>query len=75
MHGQHFHVSVTISHSPLDVKTASPAAKDLHHHELARDKKPVEGGKVCMHPAYQPLGAGAGVNGATVDPLSFRASP
>jgi len=42
--GQHSCAFVTQSHSPLDVETASLAAKGLHHHELARDKKPVERG-------------------------------
>ena len=59
------------SDSPLDVKTARPAAKNLHHHELARHKKPAEG-RVCMHPAHQPLGAGAGINGPQVILLDLR---
>lgn len=48
IHGQHLHICFILSHCPLHVKSASPAAKDLHHHELGRDKKLVEGGRyVC----------------------------
>lgn len=48
-HGQHPCAIYTDDFSPLDVETASPAAEDLHHHELARDKKPGKGGgrNVC----------------------------
>lgn len=50
------------------MNTASPATKDLHHHDVARDKKPVEGtGKFAP--------CTAGFKGAPVDPFSLRASP
>lgn len=61
-------------HSPLDVKTASPAIKDLHHHELASDKKPVEGGGMYA-PCISASGCRFCSQGATVDPYSLWASP
>lgn len=36
------YVHAFLYHSPLDVKS-SAGSKDLHHHDLARDKTPVEG--------------------------------
>lgn len=61
-------------HFPLDVKTASPAAKDLHHHELARDKKPAEGERfVCtLHISLRVQLLGHWASG---DPLRTRTSP
>lgn len=60
-----------VSHSRLYVHTACPAAKDLHHHKLASDKKPVEGGArmyaPCISACGQPWRWCWG-HSATVDP-------
>lgn len=60
------HVHALLYHSPLDVKS-SAGTKDLHHHDLARDKTPVEGRGMNI-----PCTSASGFKQALMDSVSYR---
>lgn len=54
-----------VLHFPLDVKLLVLQPR-IYITMSLRETRSLQRGEVCMHPAYQPQGAGAGVSGPQV---------